>query len=55
VIVAEVVIRVHLVEIQTAKNNGLGILLSVTLKVISHSLETVYPRLFYFIASADQY
>ena len=67
-IVAEVVIRVHLVQIQAAKNNGLRIYVLVMileylvifsvrniLKVISHSLETVYSWLLDFVASADQY
>jgi hypothetical protein len=67
-VVAEVVIRVHLVQIYTAKNYRLGIcvgaevvknlaIISITAvqKMISHSLEAVYSWPLVFAASADQY
>lgn len=67
-VVAEVVIRVHLVQIYTTKNYRLGIcvgaevvenlaIISITAvqKMISHSLEAVYSWPLVFAASADQY
>ncbi len=67
-VVAEIVIRVHLVQIYTAKNYRLGIcvgaevvknlaiiLITAVQKMISHSLEAVYSWPLIFAASTDQY